>query len=250
MKLWSKFKIHPLTIFILLVGYLSGLGKYMFWVFSIVLIHEAGHICIMNLLKRKVASVEILPFGGLTKVDAFISEAILEDMLIAVGGIFFQTILGFILIILYKYGYLDNETFRFVNVYNITILTFNLIPIAPLDGSKIVKLISEVFIPYRFTFIFSFCLSVIALIMIVLYDLDLFLNNIFVFAFLMFMIIEEVQSCKYMFNRFLLERLHYEFSYPIKNISSHRYMYKNRTHNIRGVYEKEYLKHLFTSKIH
>jgi len=145
-------------------------------------------------------------------------------------------------------GKIDPNTFTFVNTYNMTILIFNLIPTTPLDGNKIVKNLSELFIPFKYTFTFSLIISITSLIFIIIHDYHILLSNPFVFAFIMFMILEEKNGEKYIYNRFLVERLTHDFPYKIKNIKNHYHMYKNRVHIINKRPEKDYLKHVFTPK--
>lgn len=98
MKLLNKIRIHPLLILLLFIGLLTGYVKYLLLIFLIVTVHELGHVVCASILKRDVVSISLLPFGGLTKMNSLVSENIYEDILIASFGIFFQTILGFIII--------------------------------------------------------------------------------------------------------------------------------------------------------
>lgn len=246
MGLSNKIKIHPLTLFVLSAGLLTGYFKYLLFIFSIVLVHELGHIFMMKVFRRHVTSIEILPFGGITKVDAKISENIFEDLLITVGGIFFQTILGAVLFAMYHEGKIDYRTFEFLNTYNILIILFNLLPICPLDGFKILKLFGELFFSFKRVYKCSIFVSILVILIAFLYKVDVVKDNIFVFTFLVFMCIEEMRNEPHIMNRFYVERMNYDFDYTRKNIKKLEAMHKNRNNYIDGVFEKEKLKNHFS----
>lgn len=248
MKLSSKFKLHPLTLILFAVGLLTGYFKYIFYIFLIVAIHELGHVFIAKLFKRKIVQIEILPFGGLTKFEGKISEDIFEDLLIAIGGILFQTILGYSLFALKAYDLVGEKLFIFLNTYNIFIIGFNLLPICPLDGYKIVKLFAELFVPYRLAYVISLIFSTIFLIGAGLTNLDIVKNNTFVVIFMIFMLISEIKMLRYAEIKFYIERMNYNFLYSKRNIHDMKSMFKNKVNYIDGCHEREYLKSHFTSK--
>lgn len=248
MKLSSKFTIHPLTLFFILTSFTTGYFKYMFIIFAIVFIHECGHYAIAKIFNRKVKEMVILPFGGLLKIDSDVSSDIFEDLLIAVGGIGFQTVLGLSMAILYRVGFLDENTFSFFRNYNTLVMLFNLIPICPLDGYKILKYLFELVVPYRLSFVLGFIIALFLIIGLSIFETSLLLSNFLVVSFLVYCTIKELSNKKYVMMRFYVERMNKFFSYPIKYIKSHKDMYKNRVHVIDGVREDVYLKNLFTHK--
>ena len=83
----------------------------------IIVVHEMGHLFFMRLFKRKVKSISVLPFGGVIKIDSFLSTNIYEDLLISIGGILFQLILFLITnneIIIYYNKLITNKSFRWL----------------------------------------------------------------------------------------------------------------------------------------
>lgn len=250
MKLSNKIYVHFLTILLFFVSFLTGYAKYLFFIFLIVIIHELGHIFIAKIFKRKIVKVELLPFGGLTKMESLISENIFEDLLVAVGGILTQSLFGFYLKWLNLHCTIHPATFMFLEDFNKTMILFNLIPIYPLDGYKILKLSLELFIPFKLTFVIAEYFSIIVLVTILLFNTDLVTNNIFIFAFIGFMIFKEIKEKKYVFLRFYLERLHYDFNFKRKDINDYKKMYKNKINYINGKHEKLILHELFSRKIY
>ncbi len=217
-------------------------------IFIIVLIHESGHFFFAKIFKRRIVSVSLLPFGGLTKIDAKISEDIWEDLLIAVGGIFFQSLFGFILIFLYNKGGIEWEWFKFLSTYNVFIITFNLLPICPLDGYKMLRLFSEIVMSYKLAFALTSLFSIATLITMGVCFYKVCMDNIFVMLFLVAMIMSEIRTHKYACLKFYLERMNYDFHFARADVPKIEAMYKNRVNYIDKVHEKKVLRKRFTSK--
>jgi stage IV sporulation protein FB len=89
--------------------------------------------------------------------------------------------------------------------YNL--LIFNLLPIVPLDGSKLLNLFLNKIFSFRLslilTNIFSF-LMIILLLLLIMYKWNLLL--FITLILLIFKTIKELKSINYIFNKFLLER--------------------------------------------
>lgn len=245
-----KIKIHPLTMLLFFISFLTGYAKYLFFIFLIVIIHETGHIVFAKIFKRHISKVEFLPFGGLLKIDSLISMNIFEDLLIAVGGIFAQCLFGFYLRFLNAHCTINASTFEFLQNYNILIMLFNLIPICPLDGYKVLKLLLETSVPFSKTFKIMRWVSILVLGFLILWQIDTAKNNIFIVIFLIVTLVQEHRNEKYIMNRFFIERLNYDFDFKRKNIKNYKNMFKNRLNFIDGVHEKLFLAHFFERKMY
>lgn len=246
MKLWNKISIHPLTYILLLISLLSGLVKYVIIISLIVIIHELGHVISIMIFKREIEKVMILPFGGLLKVSSLISSDIYEDLIIAISGIAIQLVFGVLIYILFKINYLNYMLYTNIRFYNSIIIAFNLLPLCPLDGAKIIKLISEMIIPYKKTFVSSFIISLCILISLILIKASLIYDNLLVFLFIITSTFIEFKRKDFYLIRFYLERLNKNFKFKKTSyIEKLDDMYKNRNHIINGLDEKEYLKRYF-----
>ncbi len=248
MKSSIKIELHPLTLVLVLASLLTGYVKYVAIIFAIVLIHELGHVAIARLFARPVTRISLLPFGGLTEMDCLISADIHEDLLIAIGGILFQTLLGYALLIGHHFGLLDGPLYTFAHTYNILIIGFNLLPICPLDGYKIVKLFSELILPYKLAYVSTLVVSAAFLSLAMVVEWTTMKNNIFVLVFLIIMLVREFEMRAYATGKFYSERLTYDFYYARLDIPNMSHMYKNRTNYIAGTHEKDYLRVHFTAK--
>ncbi len=250
MKLWHKISFHPLFIFVILISFLTGYIKYLFGIFIIVIIHELGHVFFATIFKRQITRIVLYPFGGLTKMNSAISSFVFEDLLIASGGIFFQTILGFFILELHILNLISDNVYIFISTYNTSIMLFNMLPIVPLDGYKIIKLFSDLLVPFKYTFYMTIPISFLFMVYLISTNYNLFRDNILLFSFLIYTLIREIGNIKYMLSRFYMERIYRDFNYPIKKINNYKYMYKNKVHLIKNTHEKIYLRELFFHKLY
>lgn len=213
------------------------------------MIHELGHILACIFFKRNIIKVEILPFGGLLHISSLISSAINEDLIIAISGIGMQLLLGIVSSILYKCNIIDYSWYQNIYFYNSMIIAFNLLPISPLDGEKIFKLLCEIIMPYKKTFTLCFIVSTITILSIIFYNFNLIKDNLLVFMFIVISSIIEYKNKDYYCLRFYLERLNHEFKFNrLSRINRIENMYKNRYHFINGKDEKEYLNNMFSTR--
>lgn len=223
-----------------------GMIKYVITIFGIVLVHEMGHFLVARIFHRKVISVEILPFGGLLKMDTPISEDILEDLLISIAGIGAQLILGLAFYLFWHFGFLETEVYKSIKYYNVIIIAFNILPLKPLDGSKMFSLLGELFAPYRIMLFATVLISTFGIIFVAIKDISIVRGNFIVFLFIALTTYREYRNIPFLVNRFYLERANKTFFFPKRAyINRREEMYKNRYNFIKGEPERIYLQRFF-----
>ena len=217
----NKFNINIFTYLYFLICISCGYIKNALIIFFICLIHEIGHIFFIKIFNYKVISVDIYPFGGYTKVDKMINTSINKDILISLGGIIFQSIL-----------YLFTYNYSLFTYYNLIILVFNLLPIIPLDGNKVLNLFLEKKYSYYLSYKLNIFISIIFLIIFITYNYLYNLDNIIIILFLIFKLLDTLKYYKYLYNRFLLERYLYniEYKHIIYNSNSLKDLKKETRH--------------------
>lgn len=216
--------------------------------FSIIFIHECGHAFMGRIYKWKINKICIYPFGGVSKFDEDINKPISEEGMILVMGPFVQFV--FLLFSLFFF----KNTFFYTKIltYNLLLLIFNLLPIYPLDGGRILNLVFNKRNSYLKSFTFSFSLSFFLLFLLLLLSIyfQVFVSFLSIFSFLFFLVYQEWRKRKYYFNKFKLERfLHtYPFS-KVKCVRRDKDMMRDKKHVffLKGHYvsEKEYLKKMY-----
>lgn len=191
-----------------------------------------------KLFKWNVDKIYIYPFGGMCKCNEMINRQLNEELLILVMGPLFQIVFAFLF-----------KDIPNILLFNYFLLSFNLLPIYPLDGGRIVCNIFMHIFPYKKSLKYSIFLSYLFLLITFF-----FINNyIIVYISLFFLInkiIAEHKNINYYFNRFLLERylyhIYFKKSVKINNIND---MYKEKNNWILNdnmlMNEKIFLKKYF-----
>jgi Zn-dependent protease len=104
--------------------------------FGIVLLHELGHCFAARHFGLRVDSITLHLFGGLAWVDDRKQSPWEEFWIIACGPLV-NFVLAFPLYFLGEHGGYLADFFATLFVLNLIMLVFNLVPVFPLDGSKI-----------------------------------------------------------------------------------------------------------------
>ena len=251
----AKFKINTFTYLLILSALWTGLIKNISLILFIVIIHELGHAFFLHRYEYEIIQIEIFPFGGITKVNKPINTPLKKEIMIAIGGVLAQLLLGICFYIFNQHGKIMQTTYDLFSFYNKTLIIFNLLPIIPLDGSIIMQSIWEYFFSYKKATNIYFVCSMISFLAFATFHTLKSLNNYMILTFLFFKIYETFQKRKYLINRFYLERYLYEF--PYERIESHNYpdlskLKKDTLHFFwqkdRYLHEKEFLKNYYLKK--
>ena len=139
MKLRIDLKIIAVILIFLFTRQLNTYCIIMFFCF----LHELGHIITAKLFKMRIEKIEILPCGFSASFFSYNSSGFsksfsMQELLVALAGPIVSLMLAL------SFQYIDDTNFTIVTkqeiVYsNILILIFNLLPLYPLDGGRILK---------------------------------------------------------------------------------------------------------------
>lgn len=182
--------------------------EYVFFM-SLIFIHEMGHAFVAFLFHWKVKEIVIYPFGGVTFFEEKINRPMFEELCILLAGPVTQVVYYFIL----KHCVLLPSIFSF---YHHVLLFFNLIPIYPLDGGRLFFLFYQSFFPYLKSHKIMITMSILCIVfccfLFLKYHFSYFL--LVSFFFLFWKVVEEKRKEPFLFQKFLLERVLYSFSFP------------------------------------
>ena len=242
----NKINISKYTYIIILLCLITGLIKELSIIIILILFHEFGHYFISYIFKWNIKRINIYPFGGLINYGDKIDKPLLEELLITIGGPLNQWIIFIIIYILYKNYYITDYYYNNFYNYHISMFIFNLLPIIPLDGSKLLNVILNKLFNFRLSYNL---LLIISSLFIVIFAF-MFSNNysyFIVISFLIYELINYFKNKKYIFNRFILEKYLYRNNYKKYNrINNINNMKRNKKHLIKykNIYitEKEYIK--------
>ena len=217
-------------------------------IFSLILVHELGHLFTSLLYKWNLSSITIYPFGGCIKFDDRINRPIKEELLILLSGPLFQIMFFFFLCFLSTKGFITYRNISLIKSYNYTLLIFNLLPIYPLDGGRILNLVLNYFFPYKKSNKFVIIVSILMIFLSICFykNINFVLMGILLFS----EVLVYLKRQDYLYNRLLLERyINPCFYKRFKIIKSKDLVYKDKRHTIlyKGKYitEKDYLNKRF-----
>ena len=199
----------------------------------------------MKLYKVKFESIEMLPFGSLINTNLKYNLNSNKFFLISIAGIVMQLILYVVFYLLFKYNFINDISYNIFLMYNKLIILFNIIPMIPLDGSKILLSIIERFIPYKLSLTIINVISLISIVTFIIFS-DKNLNLILISTFIFMKTYTEIFEHNYIFIRFLVERYLYDNkNKKIKMIKNIKNIYKNKYNFIKGESEEKYLIKVF-----
>ena len=244
----SKFKINTFTYYLFITCFICGYIKNAIILFILVLIHEIGHVLAIKICKYKIISINIYPFGGITKIEKLINGNLIYDLVISICGVLFQYLVVKLLVNTFTF---NNSTLNLINSYNKIIIIFNLLPIIPLDGSKILQCILELFISYKTSYYLTIIISFLFIFLFINYSFIYSVNNYLIVMVLIYNTYLSIKTFKYMFNRFLLERILYNLKYnkivnntkKIDNLCKNKYHFFN--YDKKVVSESKKIKKMF-----
>ena len=149
---------------ILLALFARQIDVYLTYLTAVIL-HECGHLITASIFKWELEELKISAIGGFLTFKNDLNKPIIQCFLVAITGIVFNLIFGFIL-------WLFNGPSNLIYT-QFAIAIFNLLPISPLDGSKMMQAMLRGMFDYKVVlnimkisniiFLFIFILGIIAL---------------------------------------------------------------------------------------
>lgn len=235
----SIFKINIFTYIFLILSMLSGYGREMLIVYFILVVHELGHYILFKYYNINVNKITLYPYGGMIDNNMLINTNSKKVLLISFGGIFIQIILYLIIYLLFKVDFIEYNFYKMFVRYNLYIILFNLIPIYPLDGFRILNSVLELVLSFKLSLKISIIFNFVFIILFFLYLYIFNVNNYVIVIFLLCNLINYIKSIKYIINKFYLERIIYDIKYDgMISVNCKNNMYKNKYNYVNGVGEE------------
>lgn len=133
------FRVNNLFLLVMLLAGLTGRLEQMLLLFLAVFLHELGHVAAARSRGLSVREIELLPFGGVAKVEDFLELDPDIERAVALAGPCTNFFLAGGLLLAKKYGLLERSQADFLLGCNLVVAAFNLIPALPLDGGRIYR---------------------------------------------------------------------------------------------------------------
>jgi stage IV sporulation protein FB len=208
-RLFQQVHIHPLLWIVIALSIVTAHFLELSLLLGIIFIHEMGHAFAASFFSWRIKKITLLPFGGVAEMDEHGNRPLKEEAIVVLAGPLQHFWMVLAAYILFSMSFIPEEIYQVFLRYNLMIFIFNLIPIWPLDGGKIIFLLLSLNKSFpnahRNTLIFSF-LALIIFSISILVTSPLNLNVWIVIAFLFFSLYHEWKQRRFVFMRFLLER--------------------------------------------
>ncbi|HAX72691.1 MAG TPA: peptidase M50 [Firmicutes bacterium] len=187
-------------------------GRYTEWVIFMISIffHECGHILMAKVLKWELKEVRVFGFGGFMQFTGELNKSNREDLLISMSGIAVNILILCLLCLIPK-QFLTIRNLRLQNMFiqaQLFIIVYNLIPLPPLDGNRIlINLLSMIF-PYKRVLKLNSWISFIILgaILCLTFYYD-FRQYYMAIGYVLFSTIKFVKQAPYLYQRFILQKV-------------------------------------------
>ncbi|TVY04062.1 M50 family metallopeptidase [Cohnella terricola] len=207
------FRLHPLFVLVMIASIATGHFAELVTLFLIVLWHELGHLAAALRFGWTVKEIKLLPFGGVLEVEEAGIVPAREELWVALAGPAQNVVLAGIGYLFGHLGWIDQGwSDDFVRA-NALIGLFNLLPVLPLDGGRIMQAWISIQVPYHRTLLWNAKISLVFSVLIVgfsLYPLAngglLHLNLLAVGLFLCATNWTYYRNIPFVFLRFLVHR--------------------------------------------
>ena len=140
-----RIKLNLFFILFLFISFISGWLEQSLILFVSVLLHEMGHVFAAKKMKIQVYDVELLPYGGVARMEDISKYGGYTEAIVAAAGPVTSGIIGLCCFFLSDYSYF----FDLCASYNFILFAFNLLPVHPLDGGRIARNAMIFFMGYR-----------------------------------------------------------------------------------------------------
>lgn len=227
-KLLHKVNVHPATVIYFVISLFTGYLKDYLIIYLLVCFHELCHFIMAYSFHFEIGKIEFLPFGlYLELVDYGFKPKIIDCIVILSG------LCSHFAVYLFNVYVLNDS---FVYMMNRIIFVFNLIPIYPLDGYRLVLIIIQNFMDMKKSIYIMNKLSILLLcVFMVFYNS---VGNYVLFGYLLYMnvlnyynvdryLMKYYLNITYQFNN--KKRIHTKLRY-IRDCDNY-YLFNNKIYN-------------------
>lgn len=208
----TAYRLHPLFVLLMLASVFTGYFVEMVTLFGVVTIHELGHVAAAKGFGWRVRRVELLPFGGVAAVDESTNVPAFQEFAVALCGPLQNAWMAGMAALMLTAGLGDAEYWQYFLQANVMIGLFNLLPVLPLDGGKMLTAALSYRISYHKTLVYALYVSLLLSIMMVILALlrysagGIQINLLVIGLFLFYTNWYGVKHLPYQFLRFLVNR--------------------------------------------
>ncbi|WP_246131897.1 M50 family metallopeptidase [Paenibacillus hemerocallicola] len=206
------FRLHPLFSLMMLVSVATGFFVELLTLFVIVLIHELGHVAAAKSFGWNVIRVELLPFGGVAETEDRGRSSAFQEAAVALAGPLQNAWMALFAVVMSRLGIWDSGWCDYFMTANMMIGLFNLLPVLPLDGGKVMQALMSRWLPYYRTLLLCSLVSLLlaavlaAAALLGIRSSGIHLNLLVIALFLVYSNWYSYRNVGFQFMRFLMNR--------------------------------------------
>ncbi len=194
--------------------------KQLFFLMIIIFVHEMGHAFSAHFFSWRIKSIMLLPFGGVAEVDEHGNRSLKEECIVILAGPLQHLWIQGAVFLLHASHIMTTSDYHMFTFYNVSILLFNLLPVWPLDGGKLIFILFSNHWSYQKAHSYMMVTSIIFLciyVSAILFLSPTHLNMWIITSFLIYSLYHEHKNRMYSCMRFLMAR-YYGKQNPINRI--------------------------------
>ena len=135
----TRVRIHPLALIGGIAGIGMGQGRAVLSALLALTLHELAHVFTAKAFRLPVPEVELTPFGGVARMEDISQATPLQQFLVAAAGPAMSWLCCLICAGLLQLKWVNMAQIQGLLRWNLLLLCFNLIPVLPLDGGRMMQ---------------------------------------------------------------------------------------------------------------
>ncbi len=135
----TRVRIHPLALIGAIVCIGMGQGSAVLAALLALLFHELAHIFTAKAFRLAVPEVEITPFGGVAHMEDISQATPMQQFLVSAAGPLMSWLCCLVCAGLLQLQWISLYQIEGFLRWNLLLLCFNLLPVLPLDGGRMLQ---------------------------------------------------------------------------------------------------------------
>ena len=225
-----KIKVSGFTILVAALAFFSHAAVPLGHIFFILALHESGHAFWAWFFHYPIRQLSILPFGLAMTLEHFGDGDAWEELVILAGGLAMHGVIPLLYGELAKLGWVSPVMLDWVLDINRSVFLFNVLPLYPLDGGRIVQSLWHCVLPYQTAQALTYSLSALLIPLVFVRLMNCNPMTLGVFGFLFAVNLISWRQRAYQAEHFYLYRLIHPCSHPLK-LHRKQDLYRQR-HNV------------------
>ena len=225
LNFFNKFEVSPFATIFISLTLLTGSYKLFYIYFLITFIHELGHVVAAKVVGLKIDKIKLLAVGFNAEIKDLNYTTSLKEFIVVLAGPLTYFISRWLLEYLYHIDFISYNAFTQANVINKYDFIFNLLPLIPLDGGRLLKIIIDNFVTSKTSLVIVGLLSNVLVIVFMLVTIKT--PQWLIYVFLVFTNVTFFLTIERRWRDFLINRLLKENKLKVK-IHNKKDIYRNK----------------------